>query len=116
MALPTLPDGTLKPLEVDVHPDEMTVGDVRLSKGDIHFTKQNGDANVNILVQFAGFLIRHTNWTEQEVNALKVTELAEVGEMVRSRERAASVPLVSSATSAPGQEGNDPDSPAGQAT
>lgn len=116
MALPTLSDGTLKPLDVDLKPDELTIGDVRLMKGDIHIDRDDKSANVDVLVLLSGFLIRHTNWTEQEVNALKIDELIEVLAMVRSRERAASVPLASSDRSAPGPGATQTASPHGALT
>lgn len=83
-------------------PAEMTIGDVRLSRGDIHLDPNDKAANVDVVILLAGFLIRHTNWTEREVNALTIEEMINVLAMVRSRERAASVPLVSSDNSALG--------------
>lgn len=114
--LPTNPDGTPKPLDVDVKPDEMTIGDVRLTKGDIHIDVNDISASVDLLLLLVGFLIRHTNWTEAEVNALKIDELKQVLAMVRSRERAASVPLASKDNSAPSPAETETTSPNGALT
>lgn len=105
-----------KPLELDLNPDEMTVGDVRMAKGDMRLDASEPGAVATLVVALAGFMRRHTNWTEQDVNGLKLTELVEVAERVRSQERAASVPLASNGSSAPGPEETPPSSPDGPTT
>ncbi len=113
MALPKLADGSLKPLVVDFNTDTATVGDMRLAKGDIVAVGDDKESISKAFFGIIGFLQRHTNWTEEEIDGVKLTELAEVMEMLREKEREASVPLANSGSSVLGQEEPQITSPTG---
>lgn len=82
MALPTLPDGELKPLEVDFDPDEMTLDEACLFDG-VGFTASG----------FRQFLIDHTNWTKSEIGKLTMRELKDVTAQLGAKMQAQSIPL-----------------------
>lgn len=80
--LPTHPDGTAKPLEVNFDPDEMTLDELCLFDGE-GFTATG----------FRAFLVNHTNWTKQEIGKLTVKELKDVTAQLGAKLQAQSVPL-----------------------
>lgn len=92
MALPHILDASgelvVKPLEVTPDPEKMTVGDARLMKG-----YMNLDDGAEAVALVGEFLIKHTNWTEAEVNRLTMLELRDVLKGLRKAEETRAVPL-----------------------
>lgn len=86
-----------KPLELDVDPKKLTVGELRLMRGYIN------DDMPGMLIMTAEFLIHHTNWTEDEVNRIAADEMLQVLNMLQEVQRNAAVPLVSKSNSDNGQ-------------
>lgn len=121
MALPKIFDQAseqwiLKPLEIDVKPTELTIGEMRLMRGHIQFDENNPEAMLDAILIAAEYLIHHSNWTATEVNQLTAAEMPDVIKMVRGKEREAAVPLVNSVSSALGQEETPTESLTGQTT
>ena len=91
MALPTIIiDGELqpKPLELDVNPAALSIGDMRLMKGYVD-QEDIGEA----IALIGEFLIKHTNWTQRDVNQLQVNEIEEVMLLIRHAEEKQAIPL-----------------------
>lgn len=86
-----------KPIEIDIDPAKLTVGDLRLMKG---YIAANDSSQT--LALMGEFLIKHTDWTEAEVNQLTVGELVEAMGQVRRAEENKAVPLVSNTVSSDG--------------
>lgn len=90
MALPKIttldaegnPVEQLKPLDVNLNPDEITLDEMCLFDGE-GFTASG----------FRAFLINHTNWTKAEIGKLTVKDLKEVVTQMGAKLQAQSVPL-----------------------
>lgn len=96
MALP------LHEIEFAIDPNALTLGEVRIISGRFDI-EQNP---VEFLLEFAGFLSRHSNLTEAEINALTLRDIQPLIAAAQVKAGEAAVPLASAPPSAHGAELN----------
>lgn len=76
MPLPTLPDGTPKPLEVNFDRKRMTLKEAKLLEG------RSKDFSIAVMIEF---LAKYSNWTEAEIGNLTLAELKTLRPKIRVR-------------------------------
>lgn len=92
-----------KPLVIDLATQKLTLGEICL------FAPRGFD-----VLDFRDFIVRRTNWTREEFNAIEPEELEEVAKQIRAKLEEGAVPLVSKPNSAPGLEAKATASPLAQ--